>query len=297
MEDTIALQRGKRAGNVLLAQVIVGVVLYTLRVMADSGFSFVGADLISGFVIGFFAIAITGILVIPLKEDNIKAVRIIYIILCALSVFGLYYSSEGSTFSEGLFSTIPSVLVLIAVFNLGNGGKVCCFIASAITIFSVFLTPADSEFGFEDYVLCVFSCVYYIFLGLYIESKGMQGEENSTSQETNSHIYYCSNCGSVYSGYNQKERLCPDCATELIETSITVEEWRKLGDPQKNILKQAFANGERLESSVSKNTNNDEQSDRSMSKYDELYKLKELMENGVITPAEYEAKKKQILEL
>ena len=91
--------------------------------------------------------------------------------------------------------------------------------------------------------------------------------------------------------------MCPDCATELIETSITVEEWRKLGDPQKNILKQAFANGERLQSSVSKNTNNDEQSDRSMSKYDELYKLKELMENGVITPAEYEAKKKQILEL
>jgi hypothetical protein len=297
MDENIVIQRGKKAGNILLVQVIVGVVLYTLRVMADNNFSFVGTDLISGFIIGFFAIGITGILVIPLKENNIKAVRIIYIILCALSVFGLYFSSEDSSFTEGIISIIPSVLVLIAVFNLGNGGKVCCFIASAITFLSVFLTPADPEFGFEGYVLCVLSCVYYIFLGLYIESKGMQIEENPTSEETDPHIYYCNSCGSVYSGYSQIERLCPDCATELIETSITVEEWRKLGDPQKNNLKQAFANGERLAYPVNNNRNIDEQSDRNLSKYDELYKLKELMENGVITPSEYEAKKKQILEL
>ena len=297
MDENIVIQRGKKAGNVLLIQTCVIVVLYILTIVGDSNSSDIQSDLIVAAILGIIGILFSFILIKPLRRDDLKEIRGIYIFLGVISVLGLYSSVQDNTLLAGIIGVLPYALVIIALYHLGKDGKICCFFAAGISLISAFLPATNPEFDFATFVASVLSCVYYIFLGLYIESKGMQIEENPTSEGTDPHIYYCNTCGSVYSGYNQKERLCPDCATELIETSITVDEWHKLGDPQKNTLKQAFANGERLESSVSKNTNNDEQSDRSMSKYDELYKLKELMENGVITPAEYEAKKKQILEL
>ncbi len=297
MEENIALQRGKKAGNVLLIQTCVGVVLDILTVVGNSNSSDIQSDLIAAAILGIISILLSFILIKPLRRDNLKEIRLIYIIVGVISVLGVYSAIQTDSFISGIIDVVKYILVIIALYNLGDLGKICCFFAAGISLISAFLPATNPEFDFAYIVASVLSCVYYIFLGMYIESKGMQGGENSTTEETNSHIYYCNNCGSVYSGYSQKERLCPDCATELIETSITVEEWRKLGEPQKNILKQAFANGERLAYPVSNNRNNDEESDRSLSKYDELYKLKELMENGVITPAEYEAKKKQILEL
>ncbi len=233
MLENVVLERGKRAGNILLAQAIVGLVLNVLSLLSEADPSDLGASFFFTLIGGLISMALTFILINPLKQDRLKDIRTIYIILGCLSAVVLYFSYTGDSSSDAAYSllaVVELVLVIIALYTLGKVGKIFCYCAAFVALFSVFMSFGDTEFAFSDFVYSVFSVVYYIFLGLYIESKGTNVEQYA--------------------------------ATEATPTRII-----------------------------------NEQPVYHRNDYNELIQLKELMENGVITPAEYEAKKKQILGL
>ncbi len=233
MPENVVLERGKRAGNILLARTIVSFVLNVPSLLSEADPSNLGASFIFTLIGGLILIALTFILINPLKQDRLKDIRTIYIVLGCLSAVGLYFSyTDGSSpdAAYSLLATAELVLVIISLYTLGKTGKVFCYCAAIVSLFSVFMSFSDTEFAFADFVSSVFSVVYYVFLGLYIESKGTNVE--------------------------------PYTVTEVTQPRIT-----------------------------------DEQPVYHRNDYDGLIQLKELMESGVITPAEYEAKKKQILGL
>lgn len=231
--ENVVLERGKRAGNILLVQTLVNAGLTVMSVLTDGNSSDYGSDLIVAAIASLINIAISFILISPLKHDRLKDIRIIYIILCCISVAGLYsYFKNDSLMMVfiSLLGVFINVLVIIAMYNLGATGKICCYVAAGLSLVSAFLSFTDSEFFFPDLVDSVFSFVYFIFLGLYIESKGIKVEPQKIVEETPEKVYV------------------------------------ELPNNHRN-------------------------------NYDDLIKLKELMDAGVITPAEYDAKKKQILGL
>lgn len=233
MLENNVLERGKRAGNILLAQAIVGLVLDVLSLLSEADLSDLGASFIFTVIGGLISIALTFILINPLKQDRLKDIRTIYIILGCLSAVVLYFSFIGDSSldaANSLLTVAELVLVIIALYNLGKVGKIFCYCAAFIALFSVFMSFGETEFAFSDFVYSVFSVVYYVFLGLYIESKGTKDERYTVTEATQVRMI------NEQPGYHRSD-------------------------------------------------------------YDELVQLKELMENGVITPAEYEAKKKQILGL
>ena len=236
MRNSITLERGRRAGNILLAQTLVSAALSVLMVLTVGDSIDLGSALIGASIAALFNIAINFILISPLKKDKLNSIRAIYIILCCLSVAFLYFNYVEGASDEGVFSLLGvsvNVIVVIALYLLGPVGKVCCFIAAGLSLVSAVLPIINSDFYFPDIIDALFSVVYYVFLGAYVESKkpGAEEEEEADAEEE--------------------------------ETEVS----------------------------------NDEQPNKSGKDYDDLIKLKELMDKGVITPAEYQAKKKQILGL
>ena len=232
MTESIARERGKRAGNILLAQVLVSLALNILSIFGEGDPSDYGSYFVFALIGGGIAIAISFILISPLKNDNLPTIRTIYIILGCIEVALLYFSvSDDPSYDmiSAFLGVAVCVLVIIALYTPGKAGKICCFFASGLSLVLALLSLADSNLAFSDFVSSIFSAVYYVFLGLYIESKGSYADEH------------------------------PATATSM-----------RIPGEQSNIQR------------------ND---------YEDLVKLRDLMENGVITPAEYEAKKKQILGL
>ncbi len=236
MPENIVRERGKRAGNVLLIGAIISVALSVIRSLIDL-FSEAGSedtlyfllDSIGGVVV-FFVIFM--LLVNALKDDRIKSTRTFSIVLCAVSALELYFAFSGRRAVNALLAlsnTAVYALALIALYKLGKAGKICCYFASALSVVSLLLSFADEEFMLADFVLSAFMVIFYVFLGLYVESKGMPVEE------------------------------------PVIISPAAAPPVRAAGPGRGD--------------------------------YDELERLKELMDKGVITPGEYEAKKKQILGL
>lgn len=235
MPQEIVLQRGRRAGNILLIQAIVFVVLAFFETILEADFKVAFPDLFGSLsVLGIYF----GILMIPisgLKDDRIKRIRVFYIVLVSvlsslmslIIVLGLSIEAIIETIPEGLIGTAIYVLILIGLYKLGKTGKICCYIASGLGVLALFFSSRSEDFSFARFVSEIILVVFHVFLGLYVESKGVYTEE---------------------------------------------------------FIIEAPASGP-----------SDEQSGSQSNKYEEIERLKELMNSGVITPAEYEEKKKQIL--
>lgn len=230
MSQEIVLQRGKRAGNILLIQAIVYVVFAFLEIIREEGFKDAFSELIGS---GFFLIiyfAIVMFLVDGLKRDQIKRIRVFYIILASLYVLVLYsYLTDKSM--DGTIGVVLSaasfVLVIIALYKFGKSGKICCYAAAGFRVLSLFFSFGSEDFSLADFASGIVTAVFFVFLGLYVESKAFYDEDAAVEPP---------------------QRMPP--APEPTRDS-----------------------------------------------YEELIRLKDLMDRGVITPAEYEAKKKQILGL
>ncbi len=216
-------KRGNRAGNILIARVLVTTVLSLLSELISKPED-VQKILLT--VAGKFLITIiiADILAMALKKDNLKQAKIFYIVFSALYVVNLYFiRNVYDSILPGLLTAAVIVLGLISLYKLGTTGKYCCYAASGLTAVTLVLSVFMTETTFVDYIHLMFDAVFYVLLGFYVEAKGTYVEE------------------------------------------YTIEM------PQETTPEQ--------------------------NKYDELTTLKKLMDNGVITPAEYEAKKKQILGL
>ncbi len=231
MTKDMVLERGRRAGNVLFAKVLVSMGLVALDILSNENTSDIKEQFFM-FAIGVVvSIAVHSILISPLKKDRIGDIRAIYVFLACITVIGLYFTSKDNSSiiaTDGILQLAIYGLVIISLYSVGKTGKNFCYCAAILEAISAFIIFSDTEFSFYDFLNSVFSVVYYVFLGLYVESKGIYIEE-------------------------EKER-------------------------------------EREAARVS-----DEQVYYYRNDYDDLIKLKELMEAGAITPAEYEEKKKQIL--
>ena len=232
MDENRSLVYGRRAGNVLLVKIIVVLILYFLATLLDDPSIASGADLIGMLIVFGIVIVLSFILIGPLKMDRLRGIRTVYILLACFSLLTLFFSfsPDYSSYSASeIMKSVIFILAAIGLFALGTTGGVLCFIAAGVAAIRVFVVLSEPGLTFPDLVASVFDVVFYIFLGLYVKSKGgpepTPAEADAPPRET----------------YGQ-----PDSG----------------------------GNG-----------------------YDELVRLKQLMDSGVITPAEYEAKKKQILGL
>lgn len=107
------------------------------------------------------------------------------------------------------------------------------------------------------------------------------------------HIYYCPQCDKTYSGVSDKKNdVCPNCNCLLIETAVLLDDWQNFSDAKKEQMKKAFAEGQ-----YSRNATSITAPASIVGGADEIKKYKELLDGGVITQEEFEAKKKQLLGL
>ena len=170
MRNSITLERGRRAGNILLAQTLVSAALSVLMVLTDGASTDDGSVLLGALLAALLDIAIHFILISPLKKDKLNSVRVIYIILCCLSVAVLSVSYKEGTSDTGVFDWLGvsiNIIVVIALYLLGPVGKICCFIAAGLSLVSAVLS-INSDFFFPRVIDASFSVVYYVFLGAYV---------------------------------------------------------------------------------------------------------------------------------
>ena len=114
-----------------------------------------------------------------------------------------------------------------------------------------------------------------------------------------SFIYYCPRCGKTFRGTPESRNgveSCPNCGALLVQTTIDVDSWHSFNSKEKNALKDAFARGQYLMRNTTTTVNISDRSSTT-SGAEEIRKYKELMEEGVISPAEFETQKKQLLGL
>ena len=107
------------------------------------------------------------------------------------------------------------------------------------------------------------------------------------------HIYFCPQCGKTFSGISDKKNdNCPNCNCLMLETSILRDEWQNYSDDKKEQLRRAFAEGQYSRKATSTNSPSS-----IVGGADEIKKYKELLDSGIITQEEFDAKKKQLLGL
>lgn len=144
--------------------------------------------------------------------------------------------------------------------------------------------------GFGSYfLLSLFLSPIIGFIVLGIKGKVTQDE----ILDNNPHIFYCKYCNATFSGdSDSKDKNCPECNNRIDETTILRKDWRNYSKEQKEQMKLAMAQGQymRYSSVVSIQT-------PITNGADELKKYKELLDIGAISQEEYNAKKKQILNL
>lgn len=142
---------------------------------------------------------------------------------------------------------------------------------------------------FSDYfLLSLFLSPLVGFIVLAFHGKATREE----ILDNTPHIFYCSSCGSTYSGETNVNTKCPDCNVFTVETTILRDDWRKFTQDRKEQMKELFSKGQYLRNAevISKITKTSEGAD-------DIKKYKELLDMGAISEEEYEAKKKQILNL
>ena len=104
-------------------------------------------------------------------------------------------------------------------------------------------------------------------------------------------IYYCPSCRETFSCMSQQR--CPQCQTILRPTTVMFSAWKNLAAEEKDRLKAEFEAGRSMLDVKSGSAD----SQTANSPYEEIRQLKGLLEDGIITQEEFEAKKKALLGL
>lgn len=117
-----------------------------------------------------------------------------------------------------------------------------------------------------------------------------------TSSSKVESIHYCKKCKGTFSGPDGIN--CPECNLPLQKTQVLLSDWQTFTPDKKEQLKQAFSEGKCMfggpEYPVSTPV---APANSVISDADEIKKFKELLDSGIITQAEFDAKKKQLLGL
>lgn len=116
---------------------------------------------------------------------------------------------------------------------------------------------------------------------------------NSSNAER---IHYCTKCKGTFSGPDGI--TCPKCSIPLLKTQVLLSDWQAFTSDTKEQLKQAFSEGKCMfggpEYPITTPT---APTAPITSNADEIKKYKELLDSGIITQQEFDAKKRQLLGL
>jgi len=110
-------------------------------------------------------------------------------------------------------------------------------------------------------------------------------------------IFYCPNCNATYGGSKIEELVCPRCKQPLIATTFLREKWQQFSEERKEELRLKMREGHGLLGEVEMIPEKAVDAASAFSPADEIKKYKELLDMGAITQEEFEAKKKQLLNL
>lgn len=110
-------------------------------------------------------------------------------------------------------------------------------------------------------------------------------------------VFYCPNCNSTYNSERMSRLICPHCKLPLMETVFLSEKWQQFSEERKEELRQRMREGHGLLGEVEINPEETVGAAPAFSPADEIKKYKELLDMGAITQEEFEAKKKQLLNL
>ena len=110
-------------------------------------------------------------------------------------------------------------------------------------------------------------------------------------------IFYCPNCNSTYNSARISRLICPDCKLPLIETVFLSDKWQQFSEERKEELRQRMREGHGLLGEVEISPEETVDAAPAFSPADEIKKYKELLDMGAITQEEFDAKKRQLLNL
>ena len=72
------------------------------------------------------------------------------------------------------------------------------------------------------------------------------GKSRQSFYNNNKYMFVCSNCLETYSSDSQKAQRCKNCGNTLIKIPISVFDWRKMNDKQKEEYKNSFLNPNKM---------------------------------------------------
>ena len=102
-------------------------------------------------------------------------------------------------------------------------------------------------------------------------------------------VLYCENCDTTYIG---PSGVCPECRRPLMITPIRPADWQSYSPAKREELKASFS-GKKTAAAFREGAVDAP----SFSAADEIEKFKALLDKGIITQEEFDAKKKQFLGL
>ncbi len=212
----------------------------------------------------------------------------------------------------GTIWNIAVIIGSIVGFSRASKGKspVGAFLVGIL----IFLIPVYGDYAgnvrehtgnlfSEDVILAIIFGVIYLCITLPLAIRKYR-------KYTNEMVYYCVSCDDTFDGDVRDEPpahfKCPRCGAPLVNTSVLSAEWEKLTpEGKKEVLRQFEKpkNAEPVEAEpvevepVEAETESSSVHPVGFSGADEILKYKELMDDGIITQEEFDAKKKQLLGL
>lgn len=124
-----------------------------------------------------------------------------------------------------------------------------------------------------------------------IEKQNQQSKRVRLDREP--HIYLCPACGKTYPGVHLAEKnedFCVQCKQRLIETDFLVDEWKYFSLDERQAKKEDIKAGKHIRGSLSSPSVH-----QKATPAEEIVQFKNLLDQGIITQEEFDAKKKQLL--
>lgn len=155
--------------------------------------------------------------------------------------------------------------------------------------------------GFGSYfALSLFLSPLIGFVVLAIKGR-LTEEEKAEIRErkynSENHMFYCKACSKTLWGMGLK--TCPACKNKLTETDYFITTWIEVPAEKKEGVIQEILNGnyDRKKEEIAEKAPIEIQTSKNYSSADEIEKFKGLLDKGIITQEEFDAKKKQLLGL
>ena len=172
------------------------------------------------------------------------------------------------------------------------------YLAVDALIFGFACSIVERNKGYEDSGAWFIWGTLFGFVALIVVcAKPVNQAEKPKSYTGVPRIFYCPNCNSTYNSARMSRLICPDCKLPLMETVFLSEKWQQFSEERKEELRQRMREGHGLLGEAEIIPEETVDAAPAFSPADEIKKYKELLDMGAITQEEFDAKKRQLLNL